>query len=469
MVHHRFLLVAYPVQGHINPALEFAKRLIAFGAHVTLVVTLHMYRRMTNKVNIPALSLVAFSDGYDAGFSITADGNGDYSVYASELKRRGTEFVPYLILSSAQEGHPFTCLVYTLLLNWAAEVARGFHLPTALLWVQTATVFDIFYYYFHGYGDYINNKIKEPSSSIELPGLPSFLAPRDLPSHLLDSCFDFHYVFFPMYEAQFNELDVETNPRPRVLVNTFEALEPEVLRAVDNINMIPIGPLIPSAFLDGKDANDTSFGGDIFHSSNGYIEWLDSKAVSSVIYVSFGSFCVLSKIQMEEIARALLDCGHPFLWVIREKEKNGKEMEELSCKEELEEKGKIVKWCSQVKVLSHASLGCFVTHCGWNSTMESLVSGVPVVAFPQCSDQKTNANMIEDVWKTGVRVNHEVNEDGVVQAEEIRTCLEVVMGNGEKGNELRGNAKKWKVLARDASEEGGPSETNLKTFLNDVA
>ncbi|XP_061373027.1 phloretin 4'-O-glucosyltransferase-like [Gastrolobium bilobum] len=461
MLHQRILLILYPAQGHINPALQLAKRLIALGAHVTLSTTLHIHRRITNKPTLPGLSFVPFSDGYDGG--LTATGDVDYTLYASELKRRGSEFVTNLIASSAEEGNPFTCLVYSLLLNWAAEVARGIHLPTAMLWVQPATVLDISYYYFHGYDDYISEKTKEPSCSIELPGLPLLLAPGDLPSYLLapNSSVSLS-VIVSLFKEQFDELDVETNPT--ILVNTFEALEPEALRAVDKFNMIPIGPLIPSAFLDGKDATDTSFGGDIFHPSNGYIEWLDSKAVSSVVYVSFGSFCVLSKIQMEELARALLDCGCPFLWVIREKEKKEKEEEGLSCIEELEEKGKIVKWCSQVEVLSHASLGCFVTHCGWNSTMESLVSGVPMVAFPQWLDQKTNAKLIEDVWKIGVRVDHKVNEDGIVQGKEIRECLEVVMGSGEKGNELRRNAKKWKGLAKEAV-----TEKNLRVFMDTVS
>ena len=352
-------------------------------------------------------------------------------------------------------------------------MARGFHLPTALLWIETALVLDIVHHYFHGYDDYINDKMikEEPTScSIAIPGLPLLLSPRDIPTFLMVSKSNPVSFIFPVFVEQFQELDKETNPT--VLVNTFEALEPEALRAVDRFNMIPIGPLIPSAFLDGKDPTDTSFGCDLLKASNDYVTWLDSQAESSVVYVSFGSYFELSKRQTEEIARALLDCGGPFLWVIREKlQVKGREEEkeeELSCREELELKGKIVKWCSQVEVLSHASLGCFVTHCGWNSTMESLVSGVPVVAFPQWGDQNTNAKLIEDAWKTGVRVDHDVNEEGVVQAEEIRRCLDVVMGSGEKGKELRRNAKKWKILAREAAKEGGPSDRNLKTFLNDV-
>jgi len=155
------------------------------------------------------------------------------------------------------------------------------------------------------------------------------------------------------------------------------------------------------------------------------------------------------------------------LWVIRSKEnEEEKEEEKLSCREELKERGMIVPWCSQVEVLSHPSLGCFVTHCGWNSTSESLVCGVPVVAFPQWSDQCTNAKLIEDVWKTGVRVT--ANEDGIVEGDEIKRCLELVIGGGERGEEMRRNAKKWRDLAREASKEEGSSYKNLKAFVDEI-
>jgi len=218
-----------------------------------------------------------------------------------------------------------------------------------LLWIQAATVLDIYYHYFHEYKDYINNIFhKSEDPTIEFPGLPFPLATRDIPSFLLPS--NVYSFAIPSLEEQFQLFDEETNPR--ILVNTFQDLEPEALRAVDKVTMIPIGPLIPSAFLDGKDPADTSFGVDIFHGSNDYVEWLDSKPALSVVYVSFGTLAVLGQRQMEELARALLDSGYPFLWVIRETNvKQGKEgkLQDLSCRKELEQRGKIVNWCSQVR------------------------------------------------------------------------------------------------------------------------
>ncbi|GLT80563.1 hypothetical protein SLA2020_519970 [Shorea laevis] len=456
-----FLVLTFPAQGHINPALQFAKRLIRIGADVTFVTCVSAYRRMnTNPPTIEGLSFTMFSDGYDDGLKEFHDP----AQYMSEFKRRGSETLTNLVLSSQKEGRSFTCIVYTILLPWAAVVARASNVPSALLWIQPATVLDIYYYYFYGYGDTIRNNANDPSRLIQLPGLPPLIN-RDLPSFVMPSN---TYAFaLPTFQEQLVALCEETNPK--ILVNTFDALEPEALKAISEFNMIGVGPLIPSAFLDGKDPSDTSSGGDLFHGSKDYIDWLDSKQKSSVIYVSFGTIAVLKKQQVEEIARGLLDSGRPFLWVIRAKDGEGdkEEEDEISFREELEQQGMIVPWCSQLEVLSHRSLGCFVTHCGWNSTLESLAAGVPLVAFPQWTDQGTNAKLIEDVWKTGVRVT--VDEDGIVRSDEIMRCLELVMGGGEKAEELRKNAGKWKDLAREATKEGGCSDKNLRRFVDEVS
>jgi hypothetical protein len=462
MVQRHFLLVTFPAQGHINPTLQFAKRLISLGAHVTFATSVSAHRRMTKSSPPPnGLSFASFSDGYDDGVRPEDDSEN----YLNVLKQNGSKTLTDLIVSSANQGRPFNCLVYTLLLPWAADVARELHVPSALLWIQPAMVLDIYYYYFNGFANVISEDTKDPSCLIQLPGLP-LLTSRDLPSFLLAS--NTHAFVLLLFQAQIEALEKETHPR--VLVNTFDALEPEALTAIKKLNLVGVGPLTPSAFLDGKDPSDKSFG-DLIQTSKDhyYIEWLNSKAESSVVYVSFGSLSVLTKPQMEELARGLLESGYSFLWVIRDTDRNGKEekeIEKLSCREELEEKGMIVTWCSQVEVLSHPSLGCFVTHCGWNSSLESLVSGVPVIGFPQWSDQGTNAKLIQDVWKTGVRVN--VNEEGIVESDEIKRCLELVMGDGEGGEEMRKNAKKWKELAREAAKEGGSSYNNLKAFVDEI-
>ncbi|KAL0403677.1 UNVERIFIED_CONTAM: UDP-glycosyltransferase 75C1 [Sesamum radiatum] len=441
MARRHVLLVTFPAQGHINPSLQFAKRLIDMGIEVTFATSVYARRRMekTAARDLPkGLSFAAFSDGYDDGFTMS----DDPKKYMTEIRSHGTKTLKDTALSAAEQGRPITCLILTPLVPWASEVAREVSIPSALLWIQPATVFDIYYYYFNGFADEIIASSNGPSWNLRLPGLPILLSKRDLPSFMLPDSSETYSFALTFLKEQLEALDVET--KPKVLVNTFDTLEPDALKVIDKYELIGVGPLIPSAFLDGKDPSDTSFGGDLFQKYDDYIEWLNSKPESSVVYVSFGSMLSLPRAQMEEIAKALLDSSRPFLWVIRVNEKANEEKKEederLSCMEELEKVGKIVPWCSQLEVLTHPSLGCFVTHCGWNSTLESISCGVRVRA----------------------------GEDGLVESGEIRRCIEEVMDGGEKSRELRENAEKWKGLAREAMEENGSSNKNLKAFFDEV-
>ncbi|KAL9162201.1 hypothetical protein ABFS82_07G073500 [Erythranthe guttata] len=444
------LLVTFPAQGHISPSFQFAKRPTAMGIKVTFATSLYARRRMSRTAaGLPkGVTFAAFSGGYDDG-------------------SKGSQSLRDTILAAADQDRPVTQLVYTLLLPWAPEVAREFHVPSALLWIQPATVLIIYYYYFNGYGDEIATNSDDTTWQIQSPGIPALnFAKRDLPSFVLPSSSDKYSFALPSFKEPLETLDAE-KMKPKVLVNIFDALEPHALKSIDKYEPIGVGPLITSA------PSDKSFGGDLFEKSddNSVELWLNSKPESSVVYVSFGNILKLPKAQMEEIAKGILESERPFLWVIRinEDKKNEEEEEEekLSCLYELEKIGKIVPWCSQLDVLTHPSIGCFVSHCGWNLTLESLSSGVLVVAFPQWTDQGTNAKLIEDVWKSGVRVRGVGGGDGVVESGEIKRCIEEVMDGGGKSWELRANAREWKSLAREDMDENGSSFNNLKAFLED--
>ncbi|CAL5337125.1 unnamed protein product [Camellia sinensis] len=433
MTNPHFLLLCCPAQGHVNPTLELAKLLLTHGggATVTFATTVHGLRRITTTLpTLPGLSYASFSDGFDDGDHPTTD----QTRVMSEFKRVGSQTLTHLLTTLSHGGSPVTFIIYTILLPWAAAVARDMQVPSAFFSIQSATTFAIFHTYF-------NN----PSISIKLPGLPLF-SNDDVPSFLLPE--SPHSSVIPTIKEHIQTL--EEDPDPLILVNTFDAFEQDSIRAIDNMNVIAIGPLIQSK---------NSIKIDLFErSGEDYIQWLDSKPDCSVVYVSFGSMVVLEKPQIDEILKGLVQSCRPFLWVIRSEELKKNVEAELG-----KGNGLIVSWCSQLEVLGHHSIGCFVTHCGWNSTVESVVAGVPMVGCPVFSDQMTNAKMVEEVWGLGVRAV--VNEEKVVERGEIERCLDVVMGGGQRGEEIRRNVVKWKGLALEAVKEGGSSNNNFKQFL----
>ncbi|KAL2506134.1 UDP-glycosyltransferase 74E2 [Abeliophyllum distichum] len=190
------------------------------------------------------------------------------------------------------------------------------------------------------------------------------------------------------------------------------------------------------------------------------MKWLDSREIGSVVYVSFGSVASLKEQQMEELAHGLMMSNCYFLWVVRASEENKLPPNFTSM---ASEKGLVLNWCPQTDVLDHRAVACFMTHCGWNSTLEALSSGVPLIAMPQWVDQTTNSKLIEDEFNVGLRVK--ADENGLVRREEIEMCIKQVI-QGEKGKKLEESAGKWKELAKEAVDKGGSSATNVEDFVS---
>nr|UHH90549.1 UDP-glycosyltransferase [Nicotiana benthamiana] len=185
--------------------------------------------------------------------------------------------------------------------------------------------------------------------------------------------------------------------------------------------------MVPSSYLDGRIEGDKGYGASLWKQlSEECLKWLKTKPSKSVLYISFGNMVSLTPQHMEEMAYALINSNMNFLWVVR-KPKNAKLPEKII--ESTNEKGLIVSWCNQLETLANQAIGCFVTHCRWNSTLEGLSLGVPMVAMPQWSDQMTDAKFIDENWEIGVRPK--LDKFGIVRREELLFCLEEVMG-GER-------------------------------------
>nr|CAB3468295.1 unnamed protein product [Digitaria exilis] len=465
-----FLVLTYPLQGHIAPALRLAKCLLAVAPDVlvTFSTTEATHRRLfpanpdeegpNNAGHGGRLEFLPFSDGTKDGYA-GGGGSGDdveaFNAYVASFHAVGPRSVGELVDALAARGRPVTRVVYTLMLPWAADVARRRGVPSALYWIQPVVVFAIYHHYFHGYAGVIAEHYRrgDPSLLVELPAMAP-LAVRDLPTFLTESTDPgnyFHTVFLTFRDL-FDTLDKETS-KATILVNSCEELEASAVTVVGKKHdVLPVGPVLPtgdetSIFKQDADAK--------------YMEWLDTKPESSVVYVSFGSLATMGKEQLDELLHGLEVIRRPYLLVVR------KDNKAILAEAETEmgpKNGILVEWCDQVRVLSHAAVGCFVTRCGWNSVAESVASGVPMVGVPKVSEQGTNARLVEREWRTGVRAR--VDNGGVLRAGDLRRCVEEVMGDGTSATEVRRMAEVWKRVVAEAMGNGGSSYCNLVAFVD---
>ncbi|XP_065871269.1 gallate 1-beta-glucosyltransferase 84A23-like [Euphorbia lathyris] len=455
------LLISFPGQGHVNPLLRLGKRLASKGLLVTFSTPEITGRQMRKSGSISD-EPTPVGDGY-IRFEFFEDGwdddetrRQDLDLYLPQLELVGKKFFPEMIQRNAENGQPISCLINNPFIPWVSDVAESVGVPSAMLWVQSCACFSAYYHYYHGLVPFPNEE--NPEIDVELPSMP-LLKFDEIPSFLYPTT---PYPFLRRaILGQYKNLD-----KPFcILMESFQELEPEIIEYISKLCPIKtVGPL----FMNPK-APNSAVRGDIMKADD-CLEWLDSKPESSVVYVSFGSVVYLKQDQWDEIAFGLLNSGVSFLWVMKPPHKDSSyEVLHLpeGFLEKAGDKGKIVQWSPQEKVLAHRSTACFVTHCGWNSTMEALSSGMPVVCFPQWGDQVTDAKYLVDVFKVGVLMGRGEAENRLIPRDEVEKCL-LEATVGAKAEELKRNALKWKDAAEAAVAEGGSSDRNVQYFVDEV-
>nr|WBR45894.1 UGT94E5 [Camellia japonica] len=227
-----------------------------------------------------------------------------------------------------------------------------------------------------------------------------------------------------------------------ILFHTFRELEGQYvdyLAILVEKKIVPVGSLVRE--IDDEDDHAE------------IIEWLDNKDESSTVFVSFGSESFMSKDEIEEIAHGLELSKVNFIWVVRFPVGEKVEIEEALPKgflERLGERGMVVEgWAPQARILTHSSIGGFVSHCGWNSVMESLKFGVPIVAMPMHYDQPFNARLVEEIG-AAVEVNRDIN--GRLNREDIAQVIRTVVVE-ESGEDIRIKAREYSEKIRMKGEE----------------
>ena len=291
---------------------------------------------------------------------------------------------------------------------------------------------------------------------IRLRDMPSFLRTTDREDIMLN---------FPMVEAE------RAQKASAIVLNTFDSLEQEVLNALSSSMLPPIytiGPLQLLLSHGPVDNNMDSINTSLWKEELDFLDWLNSKDPDTVVYVNFGSITVMTSEQLVEFAWGLANSDKTFLWVIRPDLVSGENaVLPPEFKEMTRDRGLLASWCPQERVLSHAAVGGFLTHSGWNSTIESITSGVPMICWPFFAEQQTNCRYSCGAWGIGMEIEGDVKRDEIEKL--VRELME-----GEKGRVMRKRAEEWRKLAEEATSTSthvgkvGSSLLNLNKMVSQV-
>eukprot|EP00252_Welwitschia_mirabilis_P027048 TRINITY_DN912_c0_g1_i1.p1 TRINITY_DN912_c0_g1~~TRINITY_DN912_c0_g1_i1.p1 ORF type:complete len:482 (+),score=21.24 TRINITY_DN912_c0_g1_i1:57-1502(+) len=453
-------VVIFPAfgMGHFIPMLEFAKRLSAFHCFSVTFITadwqvpasaVSKYKRRlspSKAIDIRFVELPAVE--------IPADVT-DWKLRMPLLEQKTKPLLENALLRELESG-PVAAFVTDFFCTAFFDVPMKLSLPLYVFFVSAAS-FLCSMLYCPTFAQKIELPINDQDRSVEIPGLPPMQA-RDLPSPFLNDSWKW-----------FMGICVELPKARGFLINTCLEMEEPQLKTLQEGKVIDmqketeyyaVGPLIQSSlFEEAEEENAGEEGEDC-------LRWLDAQPPKSVLYVSFGSRAQLSPEQIAELAYGLELSEQGFLWVLQkpllspmvpgEEPKDGTSFLPEGFLERTQARGLVfTKWAPQVAILSHASTGGFVSHCGWNSTLESIVCGVPVLAWPRGAEQRLNALLLVNELKVGVGVTEA--EGGLVKREEVKKGANQLMRN----DEMTENMKRLSSAANSATAEGGSSFESL--------
>ncbi|KAK3157667.1 hypothetical protein QOZ80_2AG0125830 [Eleusine coracana subsp. coracana] len=460
------VVMPYPLQGHVIPAVHLAQRLAERGFTVTFINTESVHHQIASgggADDIFAAARAAASNPLDVRYELMNDGfplGFDRSLNHDQfmegvlhvLPAHAEELLRRIVVDPAS-----TCLVIDTFFVWPATLARKLGVPYVSFWTEPALIFSL-YYHMDLLTKHGHFRCEEPRKDTitYIPGVAS-IEPHELMSYLQAT--DTTTVVHRIIDRAF----AEARAADVVVCNTVEELEPWTIAALRAAGkpFYAVGPVLPAGFT--RSAVATSMWPE---SRDACARWLGAQAARSVLYVSFGSYAHVTREELHEIARGVLRSGARFLWVLRPDVVSADDPDPLpeGFATQAEGRGIVVPWCCQVEVLSHAAVAGFLTHCGWNSVLESVWAGVPMLCFPLLTDQFTNRRIVVREWGAGASIG----DRGAVRADEVRARIEGLMGDGEEGARLREQVGKRRATLQAAVAPAGSSRRNFDDLVDDL-
>ncbi|KAJ4955855.1 hypothetical protein NE237_012638 [Protea cynaroides] len=447
------VILPAPGMGHLIPLVEFAKQFVHhhdFSITFTIPtdgsptkVQKVVLDSLPNSINTIFLPSVNLDD-------LSKDTNVETRIYLTIARSLSSLRQAFKVLTTTT---PVAALVVDLFGSDAFDVAKEFNIPSYIFLPSPAMLLSL-YLHLPKLDEMHSCEYRELPKPVTLPGCVP-LHGRDFMDPIQDRQSKV-YTWTLYHSKRFRLAD-------GILLNSFTDMEASAIKAFkeggDSIvpPIYPVGPLIQNGSRDGVD-------------TSGCLNWLNNQPVGSVLFVSFGSGGALSWDQLNELALGLELSEQRFLWVVKSPNttylgaQTIEEEDPLSFLPEgfLERtKGRalvVPSWAPQIQVLSHGSTGGFVTHCGWNSTLESVVHGVPLIVWPLFAEQKMNAVMLVEDLKVALRPKAKKN--GIVGRIEIANVVKCLM-EGDEGKKARKRMRMLKDAAAKVLSEEGSSRKSL--------
>ncbi|KAH6777616.1 hypothetical protein C2S51_008928 [Perilla frutescens var. frutescens] len=462
------LIFPMPVQGHLNSMLNLAHLFCLADFHVTFIISDSSHSRLHRHTTVP--TTFARYPGFQ--FRTLPDGLPDDHPRSGQ---RVMEFlasvtnitVPLFKKMMAQENflaspsrRPVTCLIADGLMSFASDFAEENGIP--LIYFRTATA--SYFLALFCFPELLQaQEIPLGGKSMDrlvksVPGMEGFLRWRDLPSF---------YRVDDVNEPILQKVVALTRQIVRAqaaIFNTCEDLEGPIVAEIQKHvpRIFSIGPIheqMKSRLMEKK-VEASIITASLWEEDKSCIDWLNAQPRKSVIYVSFGSITVVKREQMIEIWHGLLNSSQGFLWVIRPDSITGSDGNDQIPAELMERskgKGLLVEWAPQEKVLNHPAVGGFLTHSGWNSTLESIAAGRPMICWPYFADQTTNSRFVSEVWKIGLDIKD--TSERLIVEKAVRELMEV------RKDEFLERADEMAKLVKKAVSKGGSSYRSLDGLI----
>nr|XP_043637111.1 UDP-glycosyltransferase 73E1-like [Erigeron canadensis] len=466
-----FVLFPLMAQGHMIPMVDMARILAHRGATVSIATTPLLANRVRGivtraklKIQLLELPLPLDKVGLPQGFESLE------SVPPTDIKVKLFEAMDLLQQPIEQLFRglcpPPSCIISDSPFTWTQDVARKFNIPRLV---------------FYGPGCFwlvckhlvsatnILEQIESDSERFVIPGLPDRIEVTKLQFLGTSKTISAKEKLF---RDRFQKAERDAYG---IVVNSFNELEPEYAQELARLKHKKVWCIGPVSLCnkDNKDLADR--GNRAAVNESDCLKWLDAKEPGSVIYVGLGSLAHVSSQQGIELGLGLEATNRPFVWCIRKKtEELEKWFSEEGFEERVKDRGLIVHgWAPQVLILSHRAVGGFLTHCGWNSTLESVCAGVPMVTWPHFADQFLNEAFIVDIHKIGVGIGVEIPDEDSIEAlvkkVDVKEAVERLMNEDEdEAKQRRKRVTELGQMAKRAMAEGGSSCVNVTSLIQDI-